>query len=1227
MSFNIEHFLAFHQTNAFSRGLYFRDAVLPVSLEAVERLSVQISTTPKAQSSDATKPMLETDLKTVAPTVASNDTTLVTQLQPANEPENNAQHVPPHEALATKLLPVDPSTLVQPISEHRPRTIHLPSKEVQEERIRERQQSRSEAHARDLRESERAAAEPASSPSSTNGAWSATTPAPAEHSPVTSADEEAPALGESPAKLSKDTQAAIDARSVGQPDSLLEAQKEIARLDAIGEDLASPDVQLRLEQEQAVKATRDAAAKLTSASAVPADPRAQGALIAADPLPTLKTQAQIQVAPRPTERDVSDSSKPQAPAAVLTKETTSDTEFAVGQRNHIGSASPVPGRMITRVSSGAMRHKSVSEIMGNSPKISTPISKRLSIENVSPMAVAPKSKPLEPPVKPQQRPKTEIVSSAPSRRQPLLPANSEGYEALRGAAEDASKDYLEPLFRIQIHDSPGGKPLHELLQKSSKVVSTTDQFAGVHEKQDQRILRRIYQLQNANRWSLRQMEPCPEPAPPKSHMDHLLGEMKWMWTDFRQERKTKKAAAKFLAEECVEWVKSDEARRCAMQVDVKPREVASVTSAALHSPAETTADTGDKQSQAARSPPGLDASVDGYESVFEEFDMPRTPLYANVPSSFFSAIHMDKDSYHLQDSDSFHDAIADLPIYMPFDDEEDQTSTQLLAQRTTPAVSKFCEGKILAQLTGPPKKRSRFDYEDEEELSVPSAKRLRASQDGSGLAPEQTDVALFDPENKLLRDRLHSNTAFRPPSEFPMPSSQFYEYRYSSQWVADDDQLLRRLAKEYSFNWSLIADRMSMELPSTLSGAADRRSPWECFERWVELESLPNEMRKTLYFKTWNQRLEAAQQKNDQRYQLQLQAQNSTPGQPPQIMRRRTQPVRVEKRRGNRYLHIVDAMRKLARKREQQAHKQAEAQKAASLRKQHENAAPKGVVHTPQEFSRLRHQKDVEYANHQEKIRQHMLAQQRVSPALSYLCSISANALVTDGPNATFRSAPKPTASECQCQSNTAPQFQCTAWSESSTPTRTWPARSKQPNAQSGFSAGQPGFTAQRTPCCSSYRHAEQHSTGPNATEHAWRKQRTTSPAAREHSTEDGSGSTASSTDEECAVVRSTVSNASAQPREPRRRAWTKRNNGPSIKSSYDGCYASFEQCAKSCTKQWPYAAWPKWTEWKQLQRLSLTYAPSSKSNVSTSAIVIRPRPFNRPDHASIEGTVPSSHI
>jgi len=331
----------------------------------------------------------------------------------------------------------------------------------------------------------------------------------------------------------------------------------------------------------------------------------------------------------------------------------------------------------------------------------------------------------------------------------------------------------------------------------------------------------------------------------------------------------------------------------------------------------------------------------------------------------------------MQDSETLHNALAELPLLTPFD--EDETPAHLTVKRPTPAVSKFCAAKMMIDVSGPPKKRSRYDYSDDDDtvddISKPASKRLRASQDDSGLRPEQTDIALFEPENKLLRSRLHQNTAFRPPSEFQMPSSQFYEFRVASQWTEEDQQALRRLAKDYSFNWSLIADDLS--LSSRFTSASDRRTPWECFERWVELESLPNEMRKTLYFKTWNQRLEGANRNNEAKYQQQVAQLAQTPGQSPTVMRKKTTPFKVDKRRQNRYLHMVDAMRKLARKREQQAHKQAEAQKAAHMRKQHENAAPKNGIPTPQEFSKMRQERDVQVHARQERYREQMLVQQR----------------------------------------------------------------------------------------------------------------------------------------------------------------------------------------------------------------------------------------------------------
>ncbi|KAG9866563.1 hypothetical protein KCU77_g1345, partial [Aureobasidium melanogenum] len=919
------------------KGLYFQDSLLPFSLDAIEQNPAVKALARQDAPPSTDSGNVDNQSHAPAPTINS-DTLANSQDHPVLDNVDLAR-------------PSDDSPINPPGREnqrHRPRTVHLPPKEVQEERFREKQ-LRQEARRRDAAESDRVQGEAASSPTSTAGAPSMATPLPAGHSPLTSTDEDATSVNQTVPKPPGLQPSAEEILAKEQHDKLLQSQKEIAYQEALGHEDDSPDVQLRLEQEQAAKATRDASlnAKPSTINSsnnvnatIPASDGLQAAVPAqahsGSPSDSVSAASQKKRAPRPSLVNIMPPRDPALANAVV--ETSGPVRV---QSTLEVNESTRPSHFATK------RAHTTGEVL--------------------------KVKTEQPVLRRQRAVKDEPQSPVSLRCAELL--KREGYNALKGVSAELTRDYLEPLYRIQVHDPPNGRPLHELLQKASKAVTTTEQFAGYHERQDQRILRRIYQLQNANRWSLRQMQPCAEPAAPKTHMDHLMAEMKWMRTDFRQERKMKRTTAKFFAEQCAEWCRADKEARRSLQVKIKSVEALRQDTAVPHSPAESNLENSDRHSQEAQSPPGLDNDV---ESNVEDFDMPRTPQYATVvPSSFFSAINMDKETFHMQDNEVLHSALAELPLLTPFD--EDEGSAHLTVKRPTPAVSKFCEAKLMIDVSGPPKKRSRYDYSDEDdtmdEPSLPASKRPRASQDDSGLRPEQTDVALFEPENKLLRSRLHQNTAFRPPSEFQMPSSQFYEFRTASQWTEEDQQTLRRLAKEYSFNWSLIADNLS--LPSRFTSASDRRTPWECFERWVELESLPNEMRKTLYFKTWNQRLEGANRNNEAKYQQQMAQLAQTPGQPPTILRKKTTPFKVDKRRQNRYLHMVDAMRKLARKREQQAHKQAEAQKAAHMRKQHENAAPKNGIPTPQEFSKMRQERDVQVHARQERYREQMLVQQR----------------------------------------------------------------------------------------------------------------------------------------------------------------------------------------------------------------------------------------------------------
>ena len=486
-----------------SRGLRFHDSLLPFSLDAIEQNPAIKALARRDVSSTIN------DQSHTSPPITNSDTLTNSQAR------SNSDQVHPAQ-LSNNDLSVNPPG--RDGQRHRPRTVHLPPKEVQEERFREKQ-LRQEARRRDAAESEKAQVEAASSPTSTAGAPSMATPVPAGPSPLTSTDEDNTSANQVvsvPPSLQPSHEEAL---AKEQHDKLLQSQKEIAYREALGHEDDSPDVQLRLEQEQAAKATRDA-----TLNAKPSSVNVHGnnnATIAARDA----SQAVAPTSESPSDSVSDASQKKRAPRPSLV--------------NIMPPRDPALANAVVENTGLARTQSSLEANEPSRPSLSASKRAHTTGEVL-------KVKTEQPVVRRQQRPvKEEPQSPVSSRCSELM--KKEGYNTLKGVSAELNKDYLEPLYRIQVHEPPNGRPLHELLQKASRVITTTEQFAGYHERQDQRILRRIYQLQNANRWSLRQMQPCAEPAAPKTHMDHLMAEMKWMRTDFRQERKMKRATAKFFA--------------------------------------------------------------------------------------------------------------------------------------------------------------------------------------------------------------------------------------------------------------------------------------------------------------------------------------------------------------------------------------------------------------------------------------------------------------------------------------------------------------------------------------------------------------------------------------------------------------------------------------------------------------------------------------------------------
>jgi chromatin modification-related protein VID21 len=643
------------------------------------------------------------------------------------------------------------------------------------------------------------------------------------------------------------------------------------------------------------------------------------------------------------------------------------------------SAGHSPHRRETRIASGALERRSVSDILGETPKPSPYITKSAADSPVSAATresfdlatskarIADREK-LE-----KERSKLSTVVFA----KPQSGETEESAKAMRRISGEVltkrgeQRDYLLTLFESKAYSPPRSAPLASLLQSAHKTVSTADHLIEYQEQMNCRTLKRIYQLQSADRWALRQHQRVVEPARPTSHWDFLLDHVKWMRTDFREERKWKLAAARGVAEWCAEWVASSAKEKRLLQVKARPPNFLGPAPAPAPAaePEDVVMEDQPGPVVSSDSTPDLVASAED-DSVSDGFIEDPVDIHtSNAPAAIFSLSPSDF-SYPITKTSAAEKMFNELPLYEPARIARDPTKSDL-AERSDAkwktdivAVSRFATGKLRVPDWKIPSKRSRYEYAED---SPPR-------KDAPPLPPEQTDVALFMPENKHIRDRIHPGHSFRPPSEHPMPSQAFFESRSSSQWLPSEDDELRKLVKEYSYNWSLISSCLSPR--SLFVSGADRRTPWECFERWIGLEGLPADMLKTPYFKAYHSRIEAA----NRHVAAQQEAAQRQSDNPQLTLRRRTTtPVHIERRRNQKHLAMLDAMRKLAKKRETAIQKQQHANDLAAMRKVNEANQPRPPITTPAEFSRLKHDREQKLAERQEMYRQQILAHQKAT--------------------------------------------------------------------------------------------------------------------------------------------------------------------------------------------------------------------------------------------------------
>lgn len=527
------------------------------------------------------------------------------------------------------------------------------------------------------------------------------------------------------------------------------------------------------------------------------------------------------------------------------------------------------------------------------------------------------------------------------------------------------------------------EPLQNSLATSHKTLSTAAFQLLRREKQAIQALTEIQDLQKAGKWSLTQPARAIEPAKQLVHRDYLLMEVKWMSKDFKEDRKWNHVKAKKLADACIAWHAATPEQRKAMCIrttrDTVPSRNRHVTQ--VPTPDLMPSDEHSDDDDAMRDDDdGDDHMRDDFVHRLHEVENPGNLFALGTDDIIFEILHNSMTDRMLGELPIFEaPKVTDVkgqPIFFDGWKNNEPLGPGAGLKRT------LWEAPVEE---GPPSKKSRFSYDpeyrlldsdDEDDDNKESVQKTPGSVKGvtrSGspvLQPQNNCVALFNPDFQPVLQRLHNAHPFRPPQE--MPPATFFEYRSPSQWTAEEDKELVAAVRKYNHNWWLVSQVMQPK--SFLQSGADRRSLWECFERWFMLDPQNQELIKGPFFKPVQQRLDLAARAPTHANAAAQQAAAAaaatpggsnaaavTPGQPPK--RRTSQPMRVDRKRNTRTLNMIEQMRKLAKKREVQASKQAQSANIAIKKQQEQSAqqssAPKSEQYTPAQVSRMKHEREV----------------------------------------------------------------------------------------------------------------------------------------------------------------------------------------------------------------------------------------------------------------------------
>lgn len=543
-------------------------------------------------------------------------------------------------------------------------------------------------------------------------------------------------------------------------------------------------------------------------------------------------------------------------------------------------------------------------------------------------------------------------------------------------------------------------PLIKLLPGSHKTLMTENFELALLEGKVAVLYSRIEELKRQKKWSLRQPLRYYDPfvyskknkKSKQVHWDTLLDEAKWMATDFKEMSKFKRACC-FEIAQAVQDYWSYGKIMC-----VKTRPIRHIDSDMQTGEGETIAAEAGVPGEATTAVAGeaeVPAETVLVTELVDELVEPQAPVEA-------------AEADVSQDADVEADSSQDRESEEEFHDPEPETiDISKLLERANPAdeivppaLPTFSESDLQAMGVSPASRGPFKTHITLKELKkidqsiILNLPKFTAFDDDvigqqhpalktgeNSIVPVSRMLHPFDADDNwykvVLKDDTQSAAAKQPQGlpEFQKglfgvqshrrfnylkppkpPNVKNIKYRSPTIWLPQDDKYLIHYVAEYCFNWDLIAENLQMH-SSTLRKYElniERRTPWQCFERYIQL----------------NEKFQFSDMKGHNAYQAQQWLEHAHKAQ--LTTKRRISPLGVGNesiQRGHRRLRwasMFDAVRKTMRRREAAAAKASHRRSTSTTDYGGAAASASGMnaarasdrTPTPSELSKLKFDRD-----------------------------------------------------------------------------------------------------------------------------------------------------------------------------------------------------------------------------------------------------------------------------